>query len=172
MRNIWFTSDWHLGHKNILTFRNDDTGQLIRPEFSSVEEMNECLFDNYNETVKPGDKVYFLGDVHFDKKVGIKLKNLPGQKRLILGNHDDLGDGVLLEVFKPKKIGLWRIFKDHNVILSHVPLHNSSFRKVEYNVHGHIHEKESPSDFHINVCVEKTGYRPVHIDDVMSYKKT
>lgn len=167
MRDIWLTSDLHLGHKNILAFINDKTGEFIRPGFSSVEEMNELIFDNWNETVKPGDKVYVLGDVHFDKKVGIKLKNLPGQKRLILGNHDDLNDGVLTEVFK--KITLWRIFKDHNIILSHVPMHESSFRKVEFNVHGHIHEKESPSDFHINVCVEKTGYKPVHIDDVMNY---
>ena len=76
---IWFFSDPHFGHANIIE-------HCQRP-FASVEEMNEKLIKNYQELVMPGDDVYFLGDValHGHEKI---LKRLPGNKHLIIGNHD------------------------------------------------------------------------------------
>lgn len=47
---IWFTSDTHFGHKNIIDYSN-------RP-FSSVEEMNEVLINNCNERVSNDDEIY------------------------------------------------------------------------------------------------------------------
>lgn len=51
---IYFTSDLHLGHDNIIRFCN-------RP-FSSVEEMNDRIIQNYNSIVHKNDLVYILGD--------------------------------------------------------------------------------------------------------------
>ena len=49
---IYLTSDTHYCHDNILKF-TDANGKLIRgSRFSSVDEMNECMFDNWNETIK------------------------------------------------------------------------------------------------------------------------
>lgn len=172
MRNIWLISDTHFGHEGILKFV-DDHDNLIRPGFDSLDHMNQRILDNISDNVKPGDILYHLGDVYFSSvraESALKqFKSMPFKKRLILGNHDDAKDKRLQEIFG--KIVLWRIFKEHNVMLTHVPIMPDSFRKVEYNVHGHIHEKESFSMNHINVCVEKTNYMPVHIDDVMKYKK-
>jgi len=53
---VWFTSDWHFGHRNILTL-----GQG-RP-FSSIEEHDEFLIDRYNAVVRDDDVVWVLGDV-------------------------------------------------------------------------------------------------------------
>lgn len=39
---IWFVSDTHFGHKNILTFLNPDGITYMRP-FVSVEEMDETM---------------------------------------------------------------------------------------------------------------------------------
>ena len=61
--NVWVISDTHFGHKNILSFKDKDTGDAIRGKvFSSIDEMDETLIDNWNRVVKPGDKIYHLGD--------------------------------------------------------------------------------------------------------------
>lgn len=78
---IWFYSDPHFWHARII--------KLCERPFDSVEEMNEKLIRNYQELVKPGDKVYFLGDFGFQKSESQKiLRRLPGEKHIIIGNHD------------------------------------------------------------------------------------
>jgi calcineurin-like phosphoesterase family protein len=79
---IYFTSDLHLGHANIIKLCN-------RP-FSSLEEMNETLIANWNARVTNGDEVYVLGDLMFRVIDSPEkyLTRLRGKKHLILGNHD------------------------------------------------------------------------------------
>ena len=165
MREIFVVSDTHFGHANMLKF-TDEKGDPVR-KFKDVTEMNEIMINNWNNTVSPEDIVYHLGDVYFGSQQSADrtLSRLNGRKRLVLGNHDKGKDTVLLKHFQ--KISLWRIFKEFNLILSHIPLHPDSFRAVEYNAHGHIHQKTSPSKFHKNVCVEKTSYTPINIEDII-----
>ena len=79
---IYFTSDLHLGHANIIRHCN-------RP-FSSVEEMDETLIRNWAKRVKANDTVYVLGDLMFrnQKSPEEYLSRLKGKKHLIIGNHD------------------------------------------------------------------------------------
>lgn len=166
MGNIFFTSDTHFGHANILTFKNDDTGGLIRPGFSSIDEMDETLIERWNAVVRDGDKVYHLGDVSFayGSPLASIMSRLRGQKRLVLGNHDRLKGTNLAQQFA--KISVWRIFKEHGFLCSHVPIHPDSFRKVAVNVHGHIHERKLADPRYLNVCVEQTDYRPLELEEV------
>lgn len=79
----YFSSDWHLGHTNILKYDN-------RP-FASIEEMNEVIIGNHNSIVKPEDHFYFLGDFVFSKKkdeIEAFMKQLNGKLFFIKGNHD------------------------------------------------------------------------------------
>lgn len=162
--NIWFTSDNHWGHGNFLNFM-DEVGNKIRP-FKSVQEMDDCMITRWNERVRPFDRVYHLGDVGSDSTLNNKiLPKLHGSKRLIIGNHDTI-KGDLVNHFK--KITLWRLFKEYNFICSHLPLREDSMFKVTYCAHGHIHQQPSPSIRHINMCVENTGYAPVHLDELLA----
>lgn len=174
---IHFTSDLHLFHRNILTFQ-DEAGRLIRPGFGSIEEMNETIVQNWNSVVRDGDKVYVLGDVTFSygDEFSQLWSRLRGNKRLLLGNHDDLksGNQALRHCFK--KIGLWRVFHEQEpgFVCSHIPIHPAHFRNSDFNLHGHIHERVVylpgtliPDLRYLNICVEKINYTPVSFDWVI-----
>lgn len=186
MSNIWFTSDTHFNHVNILRFTDRKSGELIRSGFDDVNDMNETMIDRWNEVVRPGDKVYHLGDVIFGSKesrqtwMDIHWNRLMGSKRLIVGNHDDIP--FLAQGGWFKKIQMWRDFGEHNFLCSHVPIHQSELvrgvrhsnppvKKTRLNVFGHIHQNPAPPGPYKCVCVEHTDYRPVHIDELIKAAK-
>lgn len=76
---IWFTADTHFGHANIIKYCN-------RP-FSSVEEMDRTMINNWNERVKPDDTVYHLGDFSF-KTANRYTDRLNRNIKFLWGNHD------------------------------------------------------------------------------------
>lgn len=163
---IWLISDTHLGHEKFLTF-DDGQGNLIRP-FSCVEEMDETIVKNWNDTVSDGDRIYHLGDVFFGD--GWKhLSRLKGKKRLILGNHDNGKSEHLHQHFG--KIGIWRMFPEFKCVLTHVPIlimkSDPEQAKYWFNIHGHLHQNPSPTLNHYNVSVEQTRYKPVALEDVV-----
>lgn len=170
MVDIWVISDTHFSHSNILKF-TDREGNKIRP-FSSVSEMDWEMVERWNSVVKPGDKVYHLGDVYMSASKGYienLLSKLNGQKRLILGNHDNGKDQVLQKYFK--KIDVWRKFPEFGLLLTHVPVHESTLKEARFgvhtlNVHGHIHQNKSPDGPYQCVCVEQTNYTPIHIEEL------
>ena len=90
MNNIWFTSDTHFGHKNILIYESD-----ARP-FETLEEMHEVLIDRWNSVVRDGDTVYHLGDFAFGQQWVSIAERLKGRKKLIMGNHDTYDSNLYL----------------------------------------------------------------------------
>jgi calcineurin-like phosphoesterase family protein len=170
MADIWVISDTHFSHNNILKF-TDNVGKLVRP-FQSVADMNETMVENWNRVVKPGDKVYHLGDVFFGSKPDFQTlwPRLHGRKRLIVGNHDDvryLSSGAYFD-----KVMMWRKFE--HLLLTHVPIHISTLGESRFtgkemiNVHGHIHQNKSPDGPYKCVCVEQINYTPVNIEDLLN----
>ena len=164
MSNIWVISDTHFQHENIVS-----KFEPRRP-FYDIFHHDQALIDNWNAVVKPGDKVYHLGDVFFGDKEAFKRlwPRLNGKKRLVVGNHDDvkfLSSGGFFE-----KIMLWRIFKEYGLLLTHVPVHPSTLgegrmKEVKMmNIHGHTHFNGSPPGPYKSVCVEMTKYTPVNIE--------
>ena len=82
MGKIFFTSDHHFGHANIIKFCN-------RP-FADVREMDKVMIERWNEKVKPNDTVYHLGDFGLTSKENLAaiLEQLNGKIHLIVGNHE------------------------------------------------------------------------------------
>lgn len=76
MNNIWFIADTHFGDGRILKYEN-------RP-FQDVNEMNQCIVDNWNSLVKEEDLIYLIGDIGNEAYIS----SLNGKKYLIKGNHD------------------------------------------------------------------------------------
>src|SRR5216684_2816074 len=123
MSNIFVISDSHFGHANLLNFKRED-GSPVR-SFSCAEEMDEVMIDRWNSVVKPTDKVYHLGDVAMKKDSIATVSRCNGHKRLILGNHDNLGIRKYLPFFE--EIYSWRLLDRH--LFTHAPVHPSSIGK-------------------------------------------
>lgn len=170
MAEIWFISDTHFNHENMITKFKLEDGSPSRP-FESVQQMNEIMIQNWNARIKPQDHVWHLGDVVMGLREESNkiLSRLNGKKRMLLGNHDQIKGNDLIKYFE--KVELWRIFKDENFICTHVPLHRDTFRKVSFNVHGHTHHNSIDDPAYINICVEKTNYAPVHMDEILDMIK-
>ena len=151
---IWIWSDLHLGHTTTVS-------SFARP-FASAEEMDDALFRNWHRTVTPADTIICLGEVAIHGLSGTRLKRLrssPGRKVLVIGNHEvNRAGDVDIDGFDEIHSTLYAP-GDPSLLLTHMPLRNVPDGSV--NVHGHLHNRESPSrTHHINVCIEQVRYRP------------
>ena len=172
----FYTSDLHFGHEKILVYED-------RP-FASVEDMDECLIQNWNRKVKKGDDVYILGDFGFvtGKRANKLLNKLNGKKYLIKGNHDYyfLKD----KEFDPSKF-VW--IKDYatvkdggkHICLFHYPLavwdrrHHGAL-----HFYGHVHSNTTtnhPLLFNLgpnafNVGCDVHNYEPMTLEELLGGK--
>lgn len=161
-KTIWFLSDHHLGHENILTFR-DQHGQRYRP-FGSLAEMHEEFVDRHNEVVRDRDHVYFMGDVAMKLTEDVKavLARMRGKKRLIRGNHDVAKTRSYLEIFA--EIHGMRVM--NNILFTHIPIHPACLGRFRGNAHGHVHVNTLSDPRYVNMCPEVRGYTPISLESV------
>ena len=176
MSEIFFTSDTHFGHEKSFLF--EPRG------FSSVEEMNETIIENWNKTVKPGDIVYHLGDTMLnDNTYGLEcFKRLNGQIFLIYGNHDtDARKNLLFTELSGKMLGGWYAwvikYGKLSIYMSHYPTITSNFDQKHFSqhviaVHGHTHQRTNWLDpknpFLYHVGLDSHNNTPVHIDEIIT----
>lgn len=167
----FFTSDLHFAHKNIVKWSE-------RP-YDDVDAMDEALVAEWNAVVRPGDRVFVLGDFSFAEpgKTSTILQRLVGQKFLIRGNHDS-------RTALKKTVG-WCSVQDYvdmrvgddRIILSHFPfLSWHQMHRGAYHLHGHSHgnlrlppalENARIMDVGVDATVKWTGkYRPVAWEEI------
>ena len=172
MPATFVVSDTHFGHAGVCKFTESDGVTKVRP-WTDPEQMNEDMVRMWNETVRPNDKVYHLGDVVINRKFLPILDRLNGDKVLIKGNHD---------IFRLEEYT--KYFRDvrgyhvlNGLILSHIPIHPDSLARFGCNIHGHLHTQRvmmttyggarteiDPRYF--NVSVEQIGFKPMLFEDV------
>jgi calcineurin-like phosphoesterase family protein len=167
----WVSSDHHFHHANVIKHCN-------RP-FSSVEEMNEALIENWNKVVADNHTIYHLGDFSFhrDFEVNRKLvKSLKGRKILIKGNHDKFKDSEYL------RMGFLEVHNyleiKHNkkkYILIHYPLLTwNGAHRGSIHCHGHSHctvNYLNKGTTRIDVGVDNFNYTPVSIEEIEELMK-
>lgn len=167
MGKIYVISDTHFNHKNIIEYCN-------RP-YSSVEEMNKALIDNWNSVVTDDDTVFFLGDFCLGNrdeviKFGSQLK---GNKILVIGNHDRVTTTAYTEagfktIYKKPIIIRFDEF-DITIEFSHAPQYHEDNQYP--NIHGHVHDQVVNDAKHYCACVEANDYKPVLLDNIVKYFK-
>ena len=174
MPAIFLVSDTHFGHAGVCKFTRNDGVTKLRP-WDNPEEMDEEMVKRWNETVRPNDKVYHLGDVVINRKALKTLGRLNGDKVLIRGNHDIFRDDEYRQYFR--ELRAYHVM--NGMILSHIPIHVDSLGRFGTNIHGHLHANRFMhlptwriDDTRIDpryhcVCVEQTDFRPILFEDVI-----
>lgn len=164
MTDVFFTADTHFSHDAIRRYSN-------RP-FASVEEMDEILIERWNGVVRPGDRVYHLGDFSFGRRAATERIRARLQGRIILlrGNHDRridirLFDGVHdLYTFKRD---------DVRIVLCHYALRRwSHSHHGAWHLFGHSHGTLDPHGKSFDVGVDCWGYVPLSLDEVIERMRT
>jgi len=117
MNNLYFSSDYHLGHANILKYcfrkpflskreievlakGTEAQKKRLRISKSSLQRMNDGIIKNHNARVQSNDTFFHIGDFCFRNSRGGKvgegaidkastyLEKLNGNKIFIKGSHD------------------------------------------------------------------------------------
>ena len=171
MSKIFFTSDNHYGHKNIIKYEN-------RP-FKDVDDMDNKMIEKWNAKVSKNDTVYILGDFSFGNHDHY-LSKLNGHKILVKGNHDsrkiNVHNSLFDDVFNYLEINL---DNDTFVTMSHYPMlvwnksHHGSI-----NLFGHVHSllhnikydeiMRCPSDNSYNVGVDVNNFEPCTLEEIIA----
>lgn len=177
MPSVFLYSDPHFGHAGVCRFLKSD-GTKLRP-WDNPDDMDEEMVKRYNETVKPTDKTYFLGDVVINRKALAIMHRLNGDKVLIKGNHDIFKLDDYTQHFR--EIRSYHVM--NGMILSHIPIHEASLGRFGTNIHGHLHSnrvmKASGFDKKTGAitygdqidprywcaCVEATNFAPILFED-------
>ena len=159
--NTWIWSDLHLGDRSALFAWN-------RP-FRNVNDMNRRLLREWSRRVRAGDTIICLGNVaHPDawrqRRLLLDLRNCPGERLLVLGNHDR-DTRALAEAGFTATCAAALCATEPVLTLSHAPLRRVPPTTI--NVHGHLHAADAPSNRHVNVSVEHTDYAPLRLQRVL-----
>lgn len=162
MSNIFFTSDFHYNHMNILKFtkRGD--------KWSNIYEMNDALISRWNAVVGKKDFVYILGDFTWDR-CGWLLNVLNGKKYMIEGNHDSEAKKYI------KCFSGWSQIKEiklcgRKIVLCHFPLRSwNGCNSGSALFFGHCHGRMNTFNlsFDVGVDVPQNNYAPICIDEML-----
>jgi calcineurin-like phosphoesterase family protein len=167
MNNIFITADLHFCHDNIRKHTN-------RP-WTTCDEMDTALINNWNNVVSKNDTVYIVGDFAW-KNHNHYIMALNGKKILILGNHDKMSQDYLKNFTEVHPI-LRRNIYNKDVTFCHYCMTTwASSCHGSWHFYGHSHGriKEFEDSYKMDVGVDVWNYTPISWDVIeykMSFKK-
>lgn len=134
----YYTSDLHFAHENLYS-------RGVR-NFSCAQECEELIRSNFNQVVRPKDKLYILGDLSLSANydaLASYLNSINGIKIVILGNHDN--PKTLDKLKQDGIIANWHYWKGNHdsgvsIFMTHfVPLEAHVGPEPRLYLHGHVH---------------------------------
>jgi calcineurin-like phosphoesterase family protein len=167
---VFFSSDLHFYHKNIIKYSN-------RP-FTDIDDMREGLITNHNSLVGPKDVWFHLGDFAFTNSDNVRriLSRMNGYKIFLKGNHCNwnmlqamLREGLIDELHRDW-IGK---IKDHSFHIYHFPIQSwENAKHGTIHLHGHSHgSTPSPKMLRLDVGVDCHNWFPVSYESIVDWAK-
>lgn len=161
-KQYWFSSDWHLGHKNILKYDP-------RP-FPTITDHDQCILSNQRKLVSDRDDFYFLGDFCLDHgKADLYMSALKGNLFFIKGNHDRKDMIKLYEKYGTYLGQLADVkINGQHIVLCHYRMEvwNRSHHG-SWMLHGHSHHALRPSGkLTLDLGINGHDYKPLNFDQI------
>jgi calcineurin-like phosphoesterase family protein len=176
---VWFTSDIHFGHRLVADHRGfkDDT-----------QAHDETIIENWVGSVRKDDIIWVLGDLtlHSPGPALEIIRDLPGRKQFIAGNHDACHpmhreahrhQARFLEVFESVQPFARQKWSGQTFLLSHFPYERDrgearymQYRLPdhgEYLIHGHTHGQERFMGREIHVGLDAWDLAPVSLETIL-----
>ena len=156
----WITADTHFDHQNIIALCN-------RP-FASVTEMNIHMIQRWTRLIRADDDVIHLGDFAFGDGASI-FHQLPGNKHLVIGNHDNnCAKGLTWQ-----SVTKYKEFKtgenNQRVVLFHYPIEDwNGMTRGAVMLHGHSHGRSRKVTGRLDVGVDCHNFEPIKLSDAIS----
>lgn len=184
-QQVWFTSDWHIQHKNLVSGTSSWNDKSGCRDFASLEEMENVIVSNYNSVVRKDDIVFNLGDVLFGDKTYLPkfLDRLNCRNIYLLrGNHDTYFQKfpeyhkLFLGVYDYLEVIIRRGCKNkrnRNFVLFHYPIASWNNITESLMCHGHSHgtfpDDKNLRRLDVGVDVDLYGHRkffPFSLDEL------
>jgi calcineurin-like phosphoesterase family protein len=167
MPKVWFTSDSHYGHKNIVDKLSDWTDKSQCRRFDTLDEMNDALVHGINKVVAPDDVLYHLGDFNFGgikNQIEFRSRIQCETIHLLLGNHDfnhgqrpidDAARSRFASIQHYKEI----VIGGTEIVLSHYAMRVWNRQgKGAWHLYGHSHGSlPQLRNFSMDVGVDRPG---------------
>ena len=168
MADTWFTSDFHLGHFNIIRYCN-------RP-FADTREMDEVILDRLNALVKPKDTLYFLGDFCLGKhdSVAAYRNRLACQTiHFVDGNHDKTTRQLQHLFSSWSSLSEIHIGKQGIVLCHYAMKVWPNHSRGAWQLYGHSHGNlpDDPISLSMDVGVDSHDFRPWRFDEIQAVMK-
>ena len=192
---LWFTSDPHAGHRNILKFcpkRSKAVGDL-----KNISKHDDIIVKRWNSVVKPEDTVIIAGDITIGRSTEYVKKfisRLNGKLILVRGNHDRKGYHYYI------KLGFAWVCEEmrlnvagRRVLISHYPYRLSKLKRLWLGfklfvlreklydsklmdkrpvddgsilLHGHTHQQDKVRGNMIHIGLDSWDMFPVSEDSI------
>lgn len=159
MSEVFFIGDTHFGHALML-----QAYPGIRPG-ANVHEHDEALIERWNARVTDADIIWHLGDFALkvqESYIASVARRLKGDKRLVLGNHDNWSKCDYSRFFKC--FGAVKFQREY--ILTHIPVAAEQFNRFAANIHGHTHAANLADPRYWNVSCEQINCTPISFDEL------
>jgi calcineurin-like phosphoesterase family protein len=193
MTNIFFSSDWHLGHRNII--------RLSERPFEDLDEMLLAMIETFNEQAAPEDIIHLVGDAC----MGQLAESLPliakinAHVILHVGNHDrpsramqrkgDIEAKIAKEQSRYEQY-FSQVLLDSTTrtielrgkrfAISHYPYEGDHFTEDRHPelrpkkqglplIHGHVHNLWKFNGSQFNVGVDVNDFKLVTEDEVLDW---
>jgi len=167
---IWFSSDFHFGHNREFIYKPRG--------FDNMYDMAGIIIKNCNEVISYNDDFYILGDCMLgEDRFGLScLRQLPGIKHLVIGNHDSDNRIELYRnsgIFASIEWGGRLKGGKYSFYLSHYPMMMGNYKDKHptWCISGHTHNSdkfEHGDNCVYNVAVDAHNCYPVSLEQIVS----